>query len=70
MNDAVKYNWPVEQATENSSSDCKAFLVVGDHPIMRRPDKAFVGVDAKKRADKYALMLREHGYENVEVENI
>ena len=57
-----------EHAAESPSTDCLAFLVKGDHPIMRRPDKAFVGVDAKERADKYALMLRERGYENVTTE--
>lgn len=42
-------------------------LVRGDHPILKRPDKIFVGSDAPERAKSYFNELVEAGYENLEI---
>lgn len=43
------------------------YLVMGDHPIFKRPDRVFVGEDANNRAEEYANELRKYNFENVEV---
>ena len=47
-----------------------AFLVIGNHPVMRRPDKVFRGDNARGRAYVYASVLTDQGYENVGVEKL
>ena len=39
-------------------------IVIGDHPILKRPDKCF---DDPELAKEYAGQLIHAGYENVEV---
>lgn len=53
--------------SESVRASCSALRVVGDHPIMRRPDKVFRGENAEARAKVYASVLRDQGYENVTV---
>ena len=36
------------------------YLVIGDHPIFKRPDMIFVGEDANNRAEEYANELRKY----------
>jgi hypothetical protein len=43
------------------------YLVIGDHPIFKRPDRVFVGEDADIKAEEYADELRKYNYENVEM---
>ena len=46
------------------------FCVVGDHPVMRRPDKSFSGENAQARAKVYASVLKDQGYENIKIEEL
>jgi hypothetical protein len=39
--------------------------VVGDHSILKRPDKIFLGQKAKAEANSYIEELQRMGYENI-----
>ena len=42
------------------------YKVIGDHPILRRPDRFNL---TYKEAENYAAKLRKAGYENVRIQD-
>ena len=47
----------------------KKWLVTGDHPVLRRPDKYF-DFDQIIEAEEYAAELRKVSYDNVEIKEV
>lgn len=60
-------HYPLRTWVEGPDDPMETWLVRGDHPIGKRPDKRFTGVmeAARSAATLYTRKLREAGYENV-----
>lgn len=51
---------------EGKAKEFMEYLVKGDHPVLKRPDKRF---KCETFARAYAAELIQYGYENVTVES-
>jgi len=55
----------IDEKVVNTQSCGNGHKVTADHPILKRPDKKFRGVESFNEALEYATELQHLGYENI-----